>query len=31
MEHKFDYRWTLKEAKFTKDKVKSFHALHVGE
>ena len=32
MEHKFDYRWTLKEANFTKDKgefyANSFEALY---
>lgn len=30
MEHKFDYRWTLKEAKFTKDKGKVFSCFACG-
>ena len=30
MEHKFDYRWTLKEANFTKDKGKVFSCFACG-
>ena len=30
MEHKFDYRWTLKEAHFTKDKGKVFSCFACG-
>lgn len=28
--HKFDYRWTLADAHFTKDKARFFRALLVG-
>ena len=30
MEHKFNYNWTLKDAKFTKDKGKVFSCFACG-